>query len=208
MIARLAGTVADIRGDQLVIDVNGVGYAVGVPLRNAEGLNEGDAVTVWVYTAVREDAITLYGFLTREEKAVFEQLISVSQVGPRLGLNALSKFTANALAAAIEGNDLRALSSITGVGKKTAERIVLELRGKMTVAPAGAPAGIAVPARVADDGFAIALAQLGYKRSEIDLAIERLRAEGLLERPLGERITAALRVLTSGTGYARPTERA
>ncbi len=208
MIARLAGTVADIRGDQLVIDVNGVGYAVGVPLRNAEGLNEGDAVTVWVYTAVREDAITLYGFLTREEKAVFEQLISVSQVGPRLGLNALSKFTANALAAAIEGNDLRALSSITGVGKKTAERIVLELRGKMAVAPAGAPAGIAAPARVADDGFAIALAQLGYKRSEIDLAIERLRAEGLLERPLGERITAALRVLTSGTGYARPTERA
>jgi Holliday junction DNA helicase RuvA len=188
MIARLAGTVADIRGDQLVIDVNGVGYAVGVPLRNAEGLTEGDAITVWVYTAVREDAITLYGFLTREEKSVFELLISVSQVGPRLGLNALS--------------------SITGVGKKTAERIVLELRGKMTVAPAGAPSGIATPARVADDGFAIALAQLGYKRTEIDLAIDRLRAEGLLERPLGERITAALRVLTSGSGYARPPERA
>lgn len=201
MIARLRGAVADVHADQLVLDVNGVGYAVGVPLRTAESVAEGDDLTLWVHTAVREDAITLYGFATREEKTAFELLISVSQVGPRLGLNALSRLTVAALAAAIEGNDLKALSAISGVGKKTAERIVLELRGKMALAPGVVPP--AAPARAAEDGFALALAQLGYKRSEIELAAERLKADGLLERPLGERITAALRVLAGGAA-ARP----
>jgi len=206
VIARLSGTVADVAGDQVVVDVQGVGYAVGVPLREAEALNDGDAVTLWVYTAVREDAITLYGFGTRADKAVFEQLISVSQVGPRLGLNALSKFTAQQLALAIESNDLKLLSSISGVGRKTAERLVLELRGKMAVGPTATAGVVAAPAPKVDDGFAIAMAQLGYKRSEIDLTAERLKADGMAEKPLGERITAALRVL-SGAAYARPVER-
>lgn len=203
MIARLSGTVADVQGDQLVLDVQGVGYAVGVPLRTAESVAEGDALALWVHTAVREDAITLYGFASRQEKLAFELLISVSQVGPRLGLNALSRFTAAGLAAAVEGNDLKALSSISGVGKKTAERIVLELRGKMALAPGAAPVPVTAPARVAEDGFALALAQLGYKRAEIELAAERLKADGLDAAPLGERITAALRVLTGGA--ARPS---
>ncbi len=206
MIARLSGAVADIAGDQLIVDVQGVGYAVGVPLRDAEALKDGDAVTLWVHTAVREDAITLYGFRTREDKAVFEHLISVSQIGPRLGLNALSRYTAQQLALAIESNDLKTLSSISGVGKKTAERLVLELRGKMSVAPtAVSGVVVAAPPKV-DDSFAVALAQLGYKRSEIDLASERIKAEGLAERSLGERITAALRVLSGGSAYSRPTE--
>ena len=203
MIARLSGTVADISGDQLIVDVQGVGYAVGVPLREAEALSEGESVTLWVYTAVREDAIQLYGFGTRADKAVFEQLISVSQVGPRLGLNALSKYTAQQLGLAIETNDLKTLSSISGVGRKTAERLVLELRGKMTVAPSPTGGVVAAAPPKVDDGFAIAMAQLGYKRSEIDLAGERLKSEGLTEKPLGERITAALRIL-SGAAYARP----
>ncbi|MSP57199.1 MAG: Holliday junction branch migration protein RuvA [Myxococcales bacterium] len=205
MIARLVGTVADVSGDDVVLDVNGVGYAVGVPLRNAQELKEGDACTVWVHTVVREDALLLYGFLSREDKAVFEQLIGVSGIGPRVGLNALGKFTAQALALAIESNDLRSLASIPAVGKKTAERIVLELRGKLCVAPV-AQSGVASPAapvRTVDDTFAIALAQLGYKRTEIDMAAARLKADGLDDKPIGERITAALRVL-SGSAYARP----
>ena len=204
MIARLAGTVAEIVGDAVIVDVNGVGYAVGVPLRSAEAMREGEPCVLSVHTVVREDAITLYGFLTREDKVAFELLISVSQVGPRIGLNALSKLTAAQLGAAIEGNDLRTLSSISGVGKKTAERIVLELRGKMSVAPVAA-AGVVVAAKPVDDGFSLALAQLGYKRSEIDMAQARLKADGLADHTLGERITAALRVL-SGGGYARPVE--
>lgn len=195
MIARLSGVVADISGDALVLDVNGVGYGVLVPLRTAETLAEGSPCALWVYTSVREDAIVLYGFAGREDRAVFEHLISVSQIGPRIGLNALSAFSADALARAIEGNDLRALSSISGVGKKTAERIVLELRGKLAIAPG--PAVVPTVAKpVSDDGFAIALAQLGYKRSEIEAVALTLKAEGGGEAPLPERLTAALRHLS------------
>ena len=207
MIARLVGTVGEVDGDDVVLDVNGVGYAVAVPLRNAQSLHDGDPCTLYVHTVVREDAFLLYGFVSREDRGVFRQLISVSQVGPAIGLAALGKLSGQALAVAIEANDLKALTAIGGVGKKTAERIVLELRGKMAVAPvagtsglAGAPGAAAAP-RVVDDGFALALAQLGYKRSEIDLALERLVAEhgkeGLAQKPLGERITGALRVLSA-----------
>lgn len=208
MIARLSGTIADVAGDQLIVDVQGVGYAVGVPLRDADGLKDGDAITLWVYTAVREDAITLYGFRTREDKAVFELLISVSQIGPRLGLNALGRYTAQQLAVAVESNDLKLLSSITGVGKKTAERLVLELRGKMSVAPSAVTGVISPAPPKVDDSFAVALAQLGYKRSEIDLASERIKADGHTDKPLGERITAALRILSGGSAYSRPADRA
>ncbi len=206
MIARLVGTVADVAGDDVIVDVNGVGYAVGVPLRCAQAMVVGDAVTVWVHTVVREDALLLYGFVAKEDKAVFEQLISVSGIGPRVGLNALGKYTAQALSLAIESNDLRALAAIPAVGKKTAERIVLELRGKLSVAPVAATGVVtaSAPPKV-DDQFALALAQLGYKRSEIDLATERVKAAGLAEKPVTERITAALGFLAGG--IARPGER-
>lgn len=196
MIARLLGSVAEIAPDRLVIDVHGVGYEVYVPARTADVARPESTMLVYVYTAVREDAITLYGFATAAEKGCFEQLIAVNQVGPKLALAILGAVTPADLARAIEGNDLRTLTSIPGIGKKTAERLVLELRGKLAYTPAaiGAPGVRLAP----EDPLPLALAQLGYKKSEIDLAITRIHEQGLAEKPLSERVGAALRYFASG----------
>lgn len=186
MIAMLRGEVADRAPGRLVIDCQGVGYDVQVPGRTALAVAGG--TTLWVHTVVREDAILLFGFESKAEKELFEALIGVSQVGPRLALNAL-ELPADALARAINAGDLRALSQISGIGKKTAERIVLELKGKVS----GGVAGPVAPAPRADDAFALALAQLGFKKSEIDAAAARLAEEGQAGASLPERIAAALR---------------
>ena len=196
MIARLSGTLAAIEGDTLVVDVHGVGYAVSVPTRLAAAARIDTGVVLWVHTAVREDAITLYGFGTTGDRAAFELLIGVTGVGPRIALSALSALSVADLARAIEGNDLRALSAISGIGRKTAERLVLELRGKLAWTPGGADPAPR-PAAV-DDPLALALAQLGYKKSEIDLAVGRLADAGLGHAPLAERIAAALRGFATG----------
>lgn len=200
MIARLRGTVAEIAPDHLVIDVNGVGYEVFVPTRTAETARVDAPVTLHVHTAVREDAITLYGFATAAEKETFLLLTSVQQVGPKLGLSALSAMTVDALSRAINGNDLRALTGISGVGKKTAERIVLELKGKLAWAPASAAvAAGSPPARpAADDPLPLALAQLGYKKSEIDVAVAKLAERGMGDAPLDKRLAESLRIFSSG----------
>lgn len=187
MIAMVRGRVVDNAAGSVVIDVGGVGYEVSVPGRTALRLS--GEVTLWIHTSVREDAIQLFGFETQSEKALFQQLITVQSVGPRTGLNALDALTAEALARAINAGDLRALGQISGVGKKTAERIVLELKGKVA-APVGE---VVAPAAKVDDAFALALAQLGFKKSEIDAASARLADEGLTNAPLAERIASALR---------------
>lgn len=189
MIARLRGTLASIDGDRVVLDVNGVGYDLAVPTRLAETLRVNHEVTLQVHTSVREDAISLFGFESPGDKSAFELLIGVSGIGPRIALAALSALSVPELARAIEANDLRALGTISGVGRKTAERIVLELRGKFAWAPAAATAGPVAP----DDPLPLALAQLGYKRSEIELAVARLAEQGLAGAPLNERVAAALR---------------
>lgn len=196
MIARLRGTVVEIAGDSLVLDVNGVGYEVHVPLRTAETSRVDAALTLHVHTALREDAITLYGFATAAEKETFLLLTTVQQVGPRLALSALSTLTVDALSRAINGNDLRALTGIPGVGKKTAERIVLELKGKLAWAPAAAPT--AAPRPAPDDSLPLALAQLGYKKTEIDLALLKLSERGLGDAPLEQRLAESLRVFAAG----------
>lgn len=192
MIARLRGEVAEVAADRLVVDVHGVGYDVLVPTRTATTAREGAAVTLHVHTAVREDAITLYGFASPAEKSTFEALIGVNQVGPKMALGILGALTPAELARAIEGNDLRALTAVSGVGRKTAERLVLELRGKLAWTPAGPAATPAAPAARADDPLVLALAQLGYKKSEIDGVLVKLADRGLGEGPLSERLSAAL----------------
>lgn len=187
MIAMVRGRVVESSASGVVIDVNGVGYDVSVPGRTA--LRLAGEVTLWIHTSVREDAIQLFGFESQSEKALFQQLITVQSVGPRTGLNALDALTADALARAINAGDLRALGQISGVGKKTAERIVLELKGKVS-APVGE---VVAPAAKVDDAFALALAQLGFKKSEIDTASAHLAEEGMAAAPLAERIAAALR---------------
>lgn len=195
MIARLRGEVADVAPGRLTVDVHGVGYDVQVPRRLSEVTRVGEALTLHVHTDVREDAILLFGFASAAEKAAFLQLVTVQQVGPRIALSALDTLTVPDLARAIEGNDLRALSAIPGVGRKTAERLVLELRGKLAWSPAAAATATARPP--ADDALPLALAQLGYKRTEIDLAVARIADQGLADRPLPERVAAALRIFSS-----------
>lgn len=196
MIARLRGTVAEIGPDHLVVDVQGVGYEVLVPGRTAKTAQEEAPVLLHVYTAVREDAITLYGFATPAEKATFEVLIGVNQVGPRMALGILGALPPADLARAVEGNDLRTLTGVPGVGKKTAERLVLELRGKLAWAPVPA-AGVVTSTRP-DDPLPLALAQLGYKKSEIDGVQARLAERGLADAPLPERLSAALALFAQG----------
>jgi Holliday junction DNA helicase RuvA len=198
MIARLKGEVAELAEDRLCLDVQGVGYDVMVPARLVQTARVGESLTLHVHTAVREDAISLYGFASTQEKGAFEKLIGVSGIGPKLGLAALSALTVEALGNAITGNDLRTLSGIPGVGKKTAERIVLELRGKFSFAPgAGGSAALPqAPTRSAeDDAFVLALAQLGYKRTEIDTVRAQLAERGQDGGAVGDRIRAALGLL-------------
>lgn len=196
MIARLRGEVAEVAPGRLTVDVHGVGYDVQVPRRLSEVTRVGEDLTLHVHTDVREDAILLFGFANAAEKAAFLQLVTVQQVGPRIALSALDTLAVPDLARAIEGNDLRALSAIPGVGKKTAERLVLELRGKLAWSPATA-AATATARPPADDALPLALAQLGYKRTEIDLAVARIAEQGLADRPLPERVAAALRIFSS-----------
>lgn len=197
MIARLRGELSAVAADRVVCDVAGVGYDVAVPLRLGQAVAAGrhpGETTLHVHTVVREDAIALFGFQHAEERTCFEQLIGVSQVGPRTALALLGALDANALCRAVNGGDIRSLSAAPGVGKKTAERICLELKGKLD---AGAVPAAPLPARI-DDPLALALAQLGYKKSEIDAAAAALAAEGLADAPLAARVQAALRVLAGG----------
>ena len=132
MIAFLRGTVAGHTASCAFVDVQGVGYQVGMPTSDIAKLPEvGEPVYVYTYLAVREDAIAIYGFLDSAKKALFERLISVSGVGPKVALAALSVFSAEELIAAIQSQDVKAVSTIPGVGKKTAQRMILELKGTL-----------------------------------------------------------------------------
>lgn len=196
MIARLRGEVVERGPGRLVVDVSGVGYEVFVPTRVVEAARE--EVTLSIYTAVREDAITLFGFANAVEKAAFEALIGVSGIGPKLGLACLSGLTVDALARAINTNDLRTLSAVPGIGKKTAERLVLELKGKLVSGPMAAGPGGAPVVLKKEDALPLALAQLGYKRGEIEVALAHLQELGKAEAPLAERIQLSLQRLSRG----------
>jgi len=179
MIAQLAGALAYKSPEQLVVDVNGVGYQVLVSLNSFYRLPEpGAAVRLLIHTHVREDALQLYGFIDREEKELFLLLNSVSGIGPRLALNILSGTPTTELLEALEAGDLVRLVAIPGVGKKTAERLVLELRDKIKLVKS---------ARGADDSRRVsgleaeavsALVNLGYRQNEAERAVKAARAAG------------------------------
>jgi Holliday junction DNA helicase RuvA len=201
VIARLRGEVAEIGEDRLCVDVHGVGYDVAVPTRVLAAVRPGEPVTLLVHTHVREDAILLYGFASPRDKATFELLLGISGIGPKLALACLSGMSAEDLGRAVNANDVRALSGIPGVGKKTAERMVLELRGKLAFTPSGAgvvPVAPTAAAPAASDPLVLALGQLGYRRQEIDPVLARLTEAGLDAAPLGDRVAAALRMLSGG----------
>ena len=184
MIAHLRGRVLRKSPQELVVDVGGVGYKVAIPVSTFYRVgDEGDELSLRIHTHVREDTLALFGFLTAPEQEVFERLIAVAGVGPKLAVGILSGIEVADLVAALRSNDLARLTRIPGVGKKTAERLVLELKDKM---PALAAAGVDEPAPVAaaspKDDLVSALANLGYSRAEVERAVDRALAEGGDER--------------------------
>ena len=168
MIAHLRGSILEKHPNRIVIDVSGVGYDVFVPLSTFYGLGEpGAAIALRIHTHVREDALLLYGFATLLEQELFERLISVSGIGAKVALAVLSGIEPEELIRAIERGDLARLTAIPGVGKKTSERIVLELKDRLPraqVAAAIGGAAAAPEAPILRDDVVSALVNLGYHR--------------------------------------------
>ena len=174
MIGHLRGHLAEKRPNLVVVDVNGVGYQVAIPLSTFYSLGElRDDVTLLIHTHLREDSIALYGFLTAREKQFFELLLSASGVGPVLALKILSGMSVDDLVPAIRANDLVRLVRIPGVGRKTAERIVVELRDKIAAMAAPEPAHVAAAGltRLHADVIS-ALLNLGYERRAAEKAVD------------------------------------
>lgn len=197
MIGQLCGTLADKRPNQVLVDVGGVGYQVQIPLSTFAGLTAlHTEVTLLIHTHLREDQIALYGFLTAREKQCFEMLISASGVGPSLALKILSGMSLDELVPAIRRGDIVRLKSIPGVGQKTAERIVVELRDKLAavdVSEIGKP-----PARSqVEADVASALVNLGYEKRDIEKAIKEIEHNRISE--FNSLVTAVLQRLESSS---------
>lgn len=179
MIARLRGKLVESSYTACVIDACGVGYEAAIPLSTFEKLpHTGEEVTLLIHTQVREDAIALFGFATPEERALFRQLIGVSGIGGKLALNILSAMPTANFCQAVTSGDIKMLSRINGIGRRTAERLVVELKEKL--GDFGTPAGTvsAAPEMIsAMNDAALALEQLGYKREEVDRVLRKLSAE-------------------------------
>ena len=179
MIARLSGKLADINFTQCVVDVHGVGYQVFIPMSTFDKLpREGGDVCLFICTQVREDAISLYGFSTVPEKQLFEILIGTTGVGPKLALSILSSMPVERFSSAIVNADLSIIKRISGIGKKTAERLIVELKDKLSKAMlASANDNILAvsdeKALAMEDAIA-ALEQLGFKRDTVRKALEKI----------------------------------
>ncbi len=170
MIGRLKGLVAEKGPEGVLIEVSGVGYEVQCPLTVIDRLpRRGQESTLSIHTHVREDQITLFGFSEPEERALFRQLIGVSGIGPKIGLACLSGMDAGSLSGAIAGEDVKRLTTIPGLGKRTAERLVLELKDKVSgVVIAGRPGG-----QMLND-LESALRNLGFKSKDVDSLMTEL----------------------------------
>jgi holliday junction DNA helicase RuvA len=200
MIAYLRGRVLEKQPSRVIVDVSGVGYDVSVPLSTFYTAGEpGTEITLRIHTHVREDQLALYGFATVLELAVFERLIGVSGIGPRLALAVLSGMEPRELTAAIERGDLARLTRIPGVGKKTAERIVVELRDRLPKALAGMAdqRAAAAPADVRRDDLTSALGNLGYDRRAIDKVLDAVM-DSQPDAAFEQHLRAALKALSRG----------
>ncbi len=172
MIAHLRGRLIAKHPNQAIVEAGGVGYDVNISVSTFSELPApGAEIALFIHTHVREDALSLFGFLREQEKQLFEKLISVSGIGPRLAITILSGMQADAAVAAIRGNNVAALTRVPGIGKKTAERMVLELRDKLEAF--GVPAAAAAASPVEEDVLS-ALVNLGYNRALAEKAVARL----------------------------------
>lgn len=201
MIALLRGRLVEKHPNRLIVDVGGVGYDVQVPLSTFYDLAEpGSDVSLRVHTHVREDVIALYGFGSALEQALFERLISVNGVGPKLALAVLSGIEPADLVRAVRTADVARLSSIPGIGKKTSERIVLELKDKLPAETAGGPGPQASVATDPDGDLRTdvlsALVNLGYQRAQAEKAIDAVLKDPLAPRAFDRVLRQALRGLS------------
>ena len=196
MIASLTGEIVHLGTDKVIIDVSGVGYLAQMGALQLQSLVIGTTVTLHVSTQFQKEAIQLYAFSSLPEQEIFEQLISVPNIGPKLGLALLGHLSLDQLAQAIEAQDTHTLASTPGVGKRTAQRIAMELQGKLPAAFLPTAANPANASRNPSDPLHLALAQLGYRKSEIDTAIGGLAEHGLTSATLEERLSASLKILS------------
>jgi Holliday junction DNA helicase RuvA len=184
LIAYLSGKLISKQPNSVILDVNGVGYEINIPLSTFYELGDLDTnVALRVHTHVREDALLLYGFRTSTEKDLFLKLTSVSGIGPKLALTALSGMPAQELVNAIRSNDLAKLTAIPGVGRKTAERLIIELRDKMASISAGTDAEqSAIPRKMTPedalkDDIISALVNLGWQKNVAEKAVTATLSE-------------------------------
>jgi Holliday junction DNA helicase RuvA len=193
VIALLRGRLVRKETQEAIVDVQGVGYRVTIPLSTFYRIGEpGQEVTLLTHTHVREDVLALFGFLTATEQSLFERLISVSGVGPKVAIAILSGIEAPELVAALRASDVARLTRIPGVGKKTAERLVLELKDKVQgLVAAEQEASETAPGGTAKEDLVSALVHLGYSRPEAEKGVDRAlkddgegRFEDLLRRSL------------------------
>jgi len=196
MIAHLRGQVFEKHPNRLIVDVAGVGYDVQVPLSTFYTAGEpGSLIALRIHTHVREDQLSLYGFATSLELTMFERLIAVGGIGPKLALSVLSGIETRDLVGAIQRNDLARLTAIPGVGKKTAERMCVELRDRMPKAMVGetTPA----PGDQLRDDLVSALVNLGYHRQNIDKSLDKL-VNNTGEQRFEDVLRSALKDLSRG----------
>ena len=187
MLYHVEGTVTDIEANLVVVDCHGVGFALNASLNTIAAVRVGEQSKLYIYESVREDAFDLFGFASKEEKRCFEMLIAISGVGPKAAISILSTNTPTSLALAVLNDDIKALSNAPGIGKKIAQRIILELKDKISKEAGGLDLGAAVSAPAAapaadnparQDAIA-ALAVLGYSMPEINRAIQSIPIDGL-----------------------------
>ncbi|MEB2312846.1 MAG: Holliday junction branch migration protein RuvA [Sorangiineae bacterium] len=197
MIGRLTGTLAAEQLDgRVVLDVGGVGYELTVPLgATARAPRDGERLTFSVHTHVREDALELFGFASEAERGVFRLLITVPNVGPRTAINVLSALPTLELVQAVRAADVGRLTRVPGIGKKIAERLVLELKEKLPELPSDRPGGAAPPLSDIAGRLVTALVNMGYRPAEAERAVKSLEKE-LPTASLPELLREALAVLS------------
>lgn len=195
MIARLTGTIAEKRDDHAIVEVNGVGYRVQLSALSLAALPPpGERATLRTHTHVREDALQLFGFATEEEESVFHELMGVKNVGPRAAQNILSGIEPRELARAVAEGDVARLTKVPGVGKKTAERLVVELREKLVALARAAAPRAAARGTGPFEQLEQALVGLGFKPAQAAAAAEALREQGG-DSSLDELLRDALKLL-------------
>lgn len=197
MIGRISGTLLQLKPPMVLVDVAGVGYEIGLPIPDCALLNKiGETVVLYTHLIIREDAHSLYGFINLENRECFRSLIKVSGIGPRIALALLSTLTPSELEHALEQADITTLCRTPGIGKKMAERMVLELKGKLHISLADDAPGVLKSATshgIVYNDIANALASLGYGDKEINKTVKEL-PRGISDLSLG--IKEALRLLS------------